>query len=70
MHKSLKKLLCEKKIPTELRARLPILCDDNGILAIPLIGVRDGVLPKNSTESDASVLTVQILFPENPHRLV
>ncbi len=42
MNKSLKKLLCEKKIPLDIRARLPIICDDKGIVAVPFIGVRDG----------------------------
>ena len=40
-HKSLKKLFTEKKIAPELRARLPLLCDENGILAVPSIGIRD-----------------------------
>lgn len=44
MHKSLKKLMCDKKIPLSLRARLPVICDENGILAVPMIGVRDGVV--------------------------
>ena len=42
MHKSVKKLMCEKKIPPELRQRLPVICDDKGILAIPAVAVRDG----------------------------
>ncbi len=42
MHKSLKKLMCDKKIPLPLRSRLPVICDENGILAVPMIGVRDG----------------------------
>jgi len=45
MHKSVKKLLGEKKIPLALRRRLPVLCDNDGIVAIPLVGVRDGVAP-------------------------
>ncbi|MBQ9151079.1 MAG: tRNA lysidine(34) synthetase TilS [Clostridia bacterium] len=42
MHKSLKKLMCDKKIPPALRDRLPVICDENGILAVPMIGTRDG----------------------------
>ncbi len=42
MNKSVKKLMCDKKIPLELRYRLPVICDDEGILAIPLLGIRDG----------------------------
>jgi len=42
MHKSVKKLMCDKKIPLELRARIPIIYDSSGILAIPFVGIRDG----------------------------
>ena len=42
MNKSLKKLMCDKKIPIELRSRIPVICDEKGILAVPFIGVRDG----------------------------
>lgn len=42
MHKSVKKLMCDKKIPLELRSRLPVICDNDGIVAIPLVGLRDG----------------------------
>ena len=48
MEKSVKKLMCDMKIPLELRARIPVICDDNGILAIPFVGVRDGVEIKNA----------------------
>lgn len=41
MHKSVKKLMCDKKIPLDIRARLPVICDNEGILAIPFVGVRD-----------------------------
>lgn len=43
MSKSVKKLMCDTKIPIELRDRLPIICDDDGILAVPFVAVRDGV---------------------------
>ena len=42
MHKSVKKLMCDKKVPIDLRSRLPVICDSEGIVAIPLVGVRDG----------------------------
>ena len=51
MHKSVKKLMCEKKIPVELRPRIPIICDSEGIVAIPLVAVRDGVRIKKETKS-------------------
>lgn len=43
MHKKVKKLFCEKKIPLALRDRLPLLCDEDGIVWIPLVALRDGV---------------------------
>lgn len=42
MHKKAKKLMCDRKIPLSLRACLPLLCDAEGILWIPLAAQRDG----------------------------
>ncbi len=53
MHKSIKKLMCDKKIPLEIRNRLPIICDDKGVLAVPFVGIRDGATFKE-TENQAS----------------
>jgi tRNA(Ile)-lysidine synthase len=46
MSKSVKKLMCDKKIPLKLRSRIPVICDASGIIAIPFIGVRDGAVYK------------------------
>ena len=46
--KSVKKLMCDQKIPLELRYRLPVICDDNGIVAIPMCAQRDGSLNKGN----------------------
>lgn len=59
MHKSVKKLYNEKKIPLELRKRIPIICDKSGIIAIPFIGIRDGARAKQSSTAD-NTTTVQI----------
>lgn len=40
-HRSLKKLLSAAHIPVALRDRLPILCDAEGIVFVPGVGVRD-----------------------------
>ena len=48
MHKSLKKLMCDKKLPTSVRDSLPVICDGDGILYVPYIGARDGTSAKNS----------------------
>ncbi|MBR2296213.1 MAG: tRNA lysidine(34) synthetase TilS [Clostridia bacterium] len=42
MTKKVKKLMLEKQIPSHLRDRIPIICDDNGIVAIPSVAIRDG----------------------------
>ena len=42
MHKRIRKLYGEKGVPLSLRARLPLLCDDCGVLAVPGVCVRDG----------------------------
>lgn len=44
MHRSLKNLFREAGIPPELRRQLPIVCDGDGIVWIPFVAVRDGVL--------------------------
>ena len=42
MHKRVKKLMCDCKIPLSLRNRLPLLEDDCGLLWVPLAALRDG----------------------------
>lgn len=42
MHKKLKKLMCDKKIPLRYRSTLPIFCDESGILWAPKVALRDG----------------------------
>ena len=42
MHKRVRKLYSESCVPLALRARLPLLCDEAGILAVPGICLRDG----------------------------
>ena len=41
MTHKLKKLFNDRKIPTELRASIPVLCDEKGVVWIPGFGVRD-----------------------------
>ena len=41
MTRRVKKLMNEAKIPPESRGRLPVLCDDGGILWIPGLPCRD-----------------------------
>ena len=61
VHKSLKKLLNEKKIPLDLRSRIPIICDDDGIVAIPFVAMRDGSrVTQNFTDEKQIKITVCI----------
>ncbi len=45
MHRRLRKLYNAAKIPPSLRERMPLLCDEQGIVWAPLIGARDGSDP-------------------------
>lgn len=50
-HRSVKKMLCDKKIPLEIRSILPVLYDDIGILCIPFLGVSDRVYCLDATKA-------------------
>lgn len=43
INRKVKKLFCDKKIPKEKRARIPLICDDDGIVWIPGFPPRDDV---------------------------
>ena len=49
--KDVRKLLSEKKIPLIDRETLPIVCDDNGVLWIPGIALRDGTAAQENEKS-------------------
>ncbi len=52
VNRSVKKLLCDLHIPLEVRYRLPMICDGDTVVAIPLVGVADGyALPRNAQPS-------------------
>ena len=55
MHKSVKKLMCDKKIPLDIRSRIPIICDDDGIVAVPFVAIRDGASTKNSSIKEKNI---------------
>lgn len=55
VHKSVKKLMNEKKIPIELRSRIPIIYDQNGIAAIPFVAIRDGVKSTKETNQQIKI---------------
>ncbi len=60
MHKSVKKLMCDKKIPTELRSRIPMICYGDEIVAVPFVGVHDTYNPKKCGKDEANqTLSIQ-----------
>lgn len=50
-HHKVKKLFCDLGVPREMRERLPLLCDDAGLVLIPGIGVRDGASPRTGEQA-------------------
>lgn len=58
MHRKLRRLYNEKKIPPRIRRRLPLLCDAKGILWAPFIGLRDG-----ASFDGAEDCMVELLLP-------
>ena len=57
--KSLKKLFIDRKIPAALRERIPVLCDEQGILGVYSIGVHAdraaGELPAVTVRFDKDI---------------
>ncbi|MBQ7907457.1 MAG: tRNA lysidine(34) synthetase TilS [Clostridia bacterium] len=49
MTKKLKTIMCAKHIPSHKRDKIPLICDDNGILCVPRLVTRDGVKGKDLT---------------------
>jgi len=44
--KTLKKLFIERRVPARKRAQIPVIADDNGVLAVYGIGIGDRALPE------------------------
>ncbi len=64
MHKSIKKLMCDKKIPLELRDCLPIVCDsslpdENSVVFVPFLGVKDGM---SSQINEKNAVSIELIF--------
>lgn len=47
MTKKLKKLFYDKQIPSHRRDKIPVICDENGLLYVPGVVVRDGAKSKD-----------------------
>lgn len=65
MSKDVRKLFSEKGIPLSERASYPIVCDDEGILFIPNVALRDGV--KMNKENENSPLSLKITVMSGLH---
>ena len=46
MTKKLKTIFCDKHIPSHYRDKIPVICDEKGILYIPTVATRDGAKSK------------------------
>ena len=66
MSKSVKKLLCDKKVPLDTRDKLPILCSDKEILWIPLVCECDSIKKGKINEKD-EVFFIRIEFNQENH---
>ena len=61
MTKSLKKLLCDKHIPRDLRDRIPLVCLPDGTpLWFPTVAFRDGYAPPTDDRTDVPVVRVTV----------
>ena len=56
VNKSIKKLMCDKKIPLDIRGRIPVIYDDEGILAVPFVGISDRAWTKQKQDSVSLIL--------------
>lgn len=65
MHRKLRKLQAEAHIPVRRRERLPLLCDADGILWAPFVGLRDGI--NGTTDPDAAeddAILIELVLPD------
>lgn len=53
--RSVKKFMIDEKIPSELRSRIPIVCDEKGIVWVPGLGTADRI---NTADKDCYVLSL------------
>ena len=56
--RKVKKLYCDKKIPLSVRKKLPLLCDDKGVVWVPGFGVRDDGAPSEERRDLYAVLAL------------
>lgn len=59
MTHKIKKLYNDKKIPLSVRKKLPILCDDRGVVWVPGFGVRDDGVPREERQDIFATLAIK-----------
>ncbi len=62
INRSIKKCFIDKKIPSEFRDIIPIICDEKGIIYVPYVGVADRVYPKKGEEYFSVCVTIDERF--------
>lgn len=62
MTRVVKKMLNEAKIPPAERARLPVFCDDGGVLWVPGLPYRDGKLSSRAPSAEGYVFFTYFLL--------
>ncbi len=67
VNKSVKKLLIDKKVPKEYRNIIPIICDSEGIVYIPFVGISDRVFTKNE---DGNIFINTVFYSIDKERWV
>lgn len=65
LHKDVRRLLSACRLPPALRGELPLLCDGNGILAVPFCAARDGTYPDRTTPPDLPVLLCSVTLRDD-----
>ena len=58
INKSVKKLMIDKRIPKEYREVLPIICDAEGVIYIPFVGISDRVFCRNNV----NCISIETIF--------
>ena len=66
MHKKLRKLYASVGISPHRRAQIPLLCDGEGIVWAPFVGVRDGFGEDAEADGESVCITVELLCATSP----
>lgn len=64
LHKDVRRLISARHIPFAAREALPLICDSEGVLAIPYVAARDGSYPGHGTDEECDIWLVSVTFRE------